>query len=569
VSLELPPSSSLGRPRGRPRGGTRLGLILLAAALGLVGLSVAVAFASSILRRPSLRLLEPSLGEPGGEVLLEGRNFGSSRGDSRIDVDGIVPTASSYLSWSDSRIRLRLPASFDSGLLRVVTRHGRSNPKLFMNRERLPVLASGGRPGGSPYIASISPDEGPIGSLVTLAGQGFGEGRGSSRAFFAWMADGAGNSPPGDQSLPTSVSPPESDLGYELWSDKELRIRVPDGAISGSVYVVSDKGRSNAVFLHVSEPAGTKSYSARTSYTISQTVSVSKVRTSGAAELYLWTPLPVQSASQRLIRILGQDPPPVVEDYRGTTLFRLAELATGRDRAVIQTFLVQTFAVEAKIDPDRGAPKPANPPALIAAYSGPDELVPSSAPLVQDLARKICRGEKGSWRAARLVWDWLGKNLVWTSRHEHPRALEALAEGHADSWSYAIIASALFRAAGLPCLPVAGYLVDPSRKAARHYWVEVYVYGLGWVPMDPILGSGASPEGIRAPWLDRTRYFGGIDARHLAFSRGFSALAPLSSEGRRVSKERRWSFQSFYEEASGALDAYSSFWGDIEVTGMY
>jgi hypothetical protein len=111
--------------------------------------------------------------------------------------------------------------------------------------------------------------------------------------------------------------------------------------------------------------------------------------------------------------------------------------------------------------------------------------------------------------------------------------------------------------------------VDPSRKTVRHYWVEVYIYGLGWAPLDPVLGSGASPGGMRAPWDDRSRYFGGIDARHIAFSRGFSALAPMSPEGRRASKDRRWSFQSFYEEASGALDAYSSYWGDIEVTGMY
>jgi len=116
---------------------------------------------------------------------------------------------------------------------------------------------------------------------------------------------------------------------------------------------------------------------------------------------------------------------------------------------------------------------------------------------------------------------------------------------------------------------VAGYLVDPSRRAVRHYWAEVYLYGIGWVPLDPILGSGASPGGMRAPWEDRSRYFGGLDNRHIAFSRGLSVLAPLSASGKRVPKDRRWSFQSFYEESSGALDGYSSYWGDVEVTGMY
>jgi hypothetical protein len=449
-----------------------------------------------------------------------------------------------------------------------VTKKGRSNPKLFMNRERLPILASGPQPGGLPYIASISPDEGPIGSLFVLAGEGFGEGKGSSKVFFAWTADGGG-SPPGDQSQPASVSPPDSDLGCELWSDKELRLRVPDGAISGSVYIVSEKGRSNAVFLRVSGSAGAKRYFARTSFAVSQTVSVSRIKASGPAELYLWAPLPVQSASQRLVKILGQEPEPMVGDYRGTALFRLADLATGKDRAVNQSFLVQVFAVETAVDPLRETPRPQNPPALMTAYTASDDLVPVSAPAVQELAKKILRGEKGDWRAARLVWDWLTANLAWTERRARERVLDALNDKIADSYSYAIIACALLRAAGLPSLPVAGYLVDPSRKTVRHYWVEVYIYGLGWAPLDPVLGSGASPGGMRAPWDDRSRYFGGIDARHIAFSRGFSALAPMSPEGRRASKDRRWSFQSFYEEASGALDAYSSYWGDIEVTGMY
>jgi transglutaminase-like putative cysteine protease len=438
-----------------------------------------------------------------------------------------------------------------------------------MNRERLPVLASGERPGGSPYIASISPEEGPIGSLVVLTGLGFGSGQGASEIHFAWASENEGGKPPGDLSFPTAVSPNVSDFGYEYWSDKELRFRVPDGAISGSVYITSEKGRSNAVFFHVSDPAGSKRYFAKTSYSISQTVSISKVKVSGPSELYLWTPLPVHSASQRLVKVLGQEPEPMVGDYRGTALFRLADLASGRDRTIKQSFLVQDFAVEASIDPDKAVARPPNPPTLMAAYTAPDEIVPAAAPAILELSKKILHGERGSWRAARLVWDWLRQSLRWTNRREPVRVLDVLVDKSADSYSYAIIACALLRSAGLPSLPIAGYLVGPNRKAVRHYWVEVYLYGLGWVPLDPILGSGASPGGLSAPWEDRSRYFGGIDARHIAFSRGFLTLVPMSPGGRRVSKDRRWSFQSFYEEASGALDAYSSYWGDIEITGMY
>jgi transglutaminase-like putative cysteine protease len=577
VSLELPPASSIpGRQAARQkasqaaRKGPRISKAALFAAAGTLVLACAAYAAYSLADRPRLDSLSPSIGEPGGEVLLVGRNFGAARRDSWIDVDGIVPTASSYLEWSDGSIRLRLPPSFDSGLLHVVTGRGRSNPRLFMNQARLPLPASGERQGGGPFIASISPDSGAVGSLVTLAGEGFGASREDSELVFSWASYNEGGKPAGDLALPISVSPSESERGYELWSDKEIRARVPDGAISGSVYIASAKGRSNAAFFHVAPAPGTKRYFARTSYSISQSVSLTRIKASGPSELYLWTPLPSDSSSQRLERILERQPEPIVPDYRGTALFRLADLVTGKDRDVKQSFLVQVFAVEAKVDPDQAQARPQDPPAFMAACSGPDQLVPSAAPAVQDLAAKILRGEgRGSWRAARLVWDWLCKNLAWTGRHEHERVLDALVDKSADSYSYAILSCALLRAAGLASIPVAGYLVDSNRRALRHYWVEVFVYGMGWVPLDPILGSGASPGGLAAPWEDRSRYFGGLDARHIAFSRGFTELAPMGPGSKRVSKDRRWSFQSFYEESSGALDAYSSYWGDIEVTGMY
>jgi transglutaminase-like putative cysteine protease len=520
--------------------------------------------------RPYLESLEPGIGNAGCEVLLRGRNFGAARGEGRVELDGASPVSGAYLSWTASEIRLRLPASFDSGLVRVVTRFGESDPELFTSGSALPsfVPREQSAPAG-PRIASISPEEGTIGSLIVVTGIGFGESRGEAELRFSRAAGAEDPSLAGQDSPTPTIAPSESEGDYELWSDTEIRARVPDGAVSGSVYVLSDKARSNAAFIRVFEAAGTKRYTSRSRYTLAQRVDVTRIRASGPAELYLWTPLPADSSSQRLVSVLEREPEPMVSEYRGTSLFRLSELSTGKDRSIRQSFLVDRFAVEVSIDPAQGPIRPQDPPSLVAAYSSPDPLVPSSSPAIKDLAWRILRGERGSWRAARLVWDWLGANLSWTEGPARERALDALADKRADSYSYAIIAAALLRAAGLPTLPVAGYLVDPSLKAVRHYWVEVYLYGLGWVPLDPILGAGVSPGGIRAPWEERSRYFGGIDDRHIAFSRGLSVLAPIGPDGKRASKERRWSFQSFYEESRGALKSYSSYWPDVEVTGAY
>ncbi len=571
MSVDLPPSSSLrgGRraPPSRPRGfrGALRGLV--AAALVLLALGSGGAYLYSRLSRPRIDRIDPGIGEPGQVVRIEGRNFGAERGEARVEVDGVSPTASSYLSWSDGAVSLRLPASVDSGLVRVVTRHGPSNAKLFMNRARLPVRAEGARAGRSgPFIASISPDAGPVGSLLVIDGLDFGANRGNAAVAFTWTADQYA-SPQGNQSAPTAVANPESDLGYESWSDKEIKVRVPDGAASGAVTIVRDKAKSNSAFFRVAEAPGTKRYYDRRTYALSQSISVSKVKASGPNELYFLTPKPAETAYQRVV-VLSQEPLPLVPDYRGTAIFRFKDVAAGAELSLKQTYLVQVYAVDCAVNPDRIPPKPQDPPALMARYLEADDRVPSASPEIAGLARRIVGGERNPWRAARLVWDWLGKNLAWTGSHEHARPLEALADKSADSYSYALVACALLRAAGLPAIPVAGYLVAPNRAAARHYWVELYVYGLGWAPLDPILGSGATLA-VECPWEDRQRYFGSVDNRHIAFSRGSLVLAPMSPSGRRVAKDRRWSLQSFYEEAAGALESYSSFWGDVEVTGTY
>jgi transglutaminase-like putative cysteine protease len=438
-----------------------------------------------------------------------------------------------------------------------------------MNRARLPVRAQGERAGRSgPFIASIAPETGPVGSLVVIAGLDFGANREDGSVRFAWSPEG-GTGPRDDQSDPANVSPAEPELGYELWSDKEIRVRVPDGASSGALSVSGPAGSSNGVFFRVAAAPGIKRFKDRRSYSLSQGVSITKVKASGPNELYLWAPRPAESASQRVSKVLGQEPPPLVPDYRGTALFRFKDLASSRDLAMTQSYLVQVWAVETQVEADRVQARPEGAPPAMGAWLAADERVPASAPEVVAAAKRAAGGERNPWRATRQVWDWMTRNIAWTSSHEHARPQDALADKSADSWSYALLSCAILRAAGVPALPVAGYLVDPSRKAVRHYWVEVYLYGLGWVPLDPILGTGASPGGVQVAWEDRSRYLGSMDNRHLAFSRGTSLLAPMAPGGRRAAKDRRWSFQSFYEEASGGLEAYSSFWGDVEVTGMY
>ncbi len=561
--MSKPSPAGLDRKRG-----ARLATLVLAAVLA-AGAGVALKLLLAERSRPVIVALDPSIGEPGGVVRVVGRNFGQERGESRVEIAGVAPTASSYLSWNDRLIELRVPVTVSSGLVYVQTRSGRSRPRLFMNRDRLPLRPQGVLASKSgPAIEGLSAAQGTVGSLLTISGLNFGANRGEGRVEFAWTGD-SGFSNPGPEQASAFARAEELSLAYESWTDKEIRVRVPDGAASGGVRVVTEKGASDAVFFRVEGGPGTKVFHDRRTYAVSYFVSLTKVKSSGENELYLWIPRPAESANQRGVRMLSQSHVPMVPDYRGVAIYRLRDLRTDVPVTVSQGYIAQVYAVSTDIRADAVRPPPEPAPALYARYTAPDGRVPSGDPNLAAAARKAIGRERNPHRIAEALYSMLLKEVKYTADHVHESPLDAWKDKTADSYSMALLYCALLRAGGVPALPVSGFLIGNDKRVFRHFWTEYYLYGLGWVPVDPVLGSGAQIPGFEVPIEDRGKYFGNLDNRRLAISRGVIELAPMTPGGRTAVKERQFALQDLYEEASGKLEAYSSFWSDLEVTGVY
>lgn len=561
--MSKPPPIAPGLKRG-----ARLA-VLASAALLASGAGIGLHLWLRERARPVISALDPSIGEPGGIVRVVGRNFGAERGESRVEIAGVSPTASSYLSWSDSLVELRVPVTVSSGLVYVRTKSGRSRPRLFMNRERLPLRPQGVLASKSgPAIEGLSASQGVVGSLLSISGLNFGANRGEGRVEFAWAGD-SGFSNPGPEEVSAFVPAEELSLAYESWTDKEIRVRVPDGAATGGVRVVTEKGASDAVFFRVDGGPGTKFLHDRRTYAVSYFVSLTKVKASGENELYLWIPRPAESAGQRGVRVLSQSHVPMVPDYRGVAIHRLRDLRSDVPVTVSQSYIAQVYAVNTEIRADAVRQPPDPAPALYARFTVPDSRVPSGDPTLAGAAKKAIGRERNPHRIAETLYSMLLREVRYTADHVHESPLDAWKDKTADSYSMAVLYCALLRAAGVPSVPVSGFLIGNDRTAVRHFWTEYYLYGLGWVPVDPVLGSGAVIPGFAAPLEDRTKYFGNLDNRRLAISRGVVELSPMTPGGRTAVKERQFALQDLYEEASGKLEAYSSFWSDLEVTGMY
>jgi transglutaminase-like putative cysteine protease len=545
--------------------------VVLYVVLALVVIAAAIALPIVRARagRPLVMSIEPSIGEPGSLLLITGKHFGSERGEGRVEFDRAAPTTSSYLSWSDEKIELRIPLYAESNLVHVVTERGRSNAKMFMSRALLPSAPVGSslRTLG-PSIESLSSDSGVIGALVTIKGLNFGANRGDSSVLFTWMGE-SGIQVQNDESGRGYVSPQDSSGEYESWSDKEIRVRIPDGAITGGIAVKTTKGSSPVRYFQVLNAPGTKIYGGRRTYALSSFVTISRVQQTGPNSLYVWMPFPAETPSQRGVKALGRSTEPLLPDYHGLSAYRLVDLVADKLTTVEQDHLVQVYGVQTDVKVDKIQAPPAPAPRLYTTMVQADTLVPSDDPAIVALAKKAAGREKNHYKIAQASLVTLASSVSYDAGSVSDSAAKALSGGKVDAWDMAIIYAAMLRASGIPALPVAGVLVDDSRRAWRHVWAEFYIYGFGWIPVDPVLATGGDIGQFKPAFDDRSRYFGNLDDRHIAFSRGLTIVDRISPDGRTVAASRRYSFQNIFEEATGAIAAYTSFWSDVEITGVY
>jgi transglutaminase-like putative cysteine protease len=515
---------------------------------------------------PAISSIEPRIGRMGEVITIYGENFGAAREESYVTIAGTSPTGSSYVLWEDDRISLKVPEFGDAGLVYVHKGNRKSNPALFSNRAVMPEPVRGADPGITPLISSVEPSSAPIGSLITILGSNFGSSRERSAVAFAWEAESS-PSAPAEVQPSVNIETPDPYLDYEFWSEREIRVRVPDGAVSGNLEVRTPRGNSRPVFFGISGKPGTKVVKDKRSYTLSYTVDIHVEEALPPNSLYLWLPMPSPSASQRNMRLLSRSAEPFVENYRGTSLYQFIDLASGSRRNVSQSLVIDVYAVETSVKPQGLKAGGISP--MTALYTQPSPLVPSDARPIRDMAQAIVGGERNPYAKARMIYDWLLSRGGIQEAALGGGAPEALEEKKADSYRASLLYCALARAAGVPAIPVSGVLVDRLRKTNRHYWAEFWIEDFGWVPLDPALGAGAAPGNFNLRPDHLSYYFGSLDNQHIAFSRGEVQLSRMDPRGRTALRLRDYSLQNLWEEAAGRLESYSSLWSEVTVTGVY
>ena len=532
----------------------------------LVLLLAAVLINSRLAGRPPIvEKIDPQIGEPGEVMVISGKFFGERNEKSEVRIAGVPIHSSDYLEWSDARIRFELPEEVRSGIIYVVTGSGRSAVSVFASRNQIPSVATGRAKRGDPFISSVDPIAGHVGTLLNVRGVNFGEQRGESEVFFSWISEGA--------SAISLIPALDRNLDFEKWGDQEIHVRIPDGAVSGNMFIVAEKGKSNSVFLEI-EGGGRKRYHQKRTYSVQFSLIVENVNAQRGNGLYLWIPKIIEAPEQKNIQLVTQDPEPLFADISDSKLFFLEELETGKSYNITHNMIFDRYAIESKITASLASSGYTKSQSIFTKYTATDYVVPSDHWRVKQVAQYIVGRSRNPYWKALLIYNYIRARLSPSavddaSMYTKEKVVQAIDTRIGNSYAYAVLYCAVCRAVGIPSRPVAGYIIDGNRRPRNHYWAEVYFAGIGWMPVDPHLGDGSKLVSLPAN-IDRGKYyFGNLDNSHIVISKGVSVLQQMSLAGKSVRRNGRADFQTIHEEVVGNLTSYSISWMGMELLGIY
>jgi hypothetical protein len=547
------------------------GICLHSPLSGVCILALFLLLAGCRVQAPVIDSIYPQIGVMGEPVTIRGSFFGSERNESYVTIAGTPPTSKSYLNWNDNEITVRVPEFGEAGLVYVYVKNRKSNGVLFANQATLPSQVWGVGAGAGPRIVSITPTSGIIGAPITISGTGFGSSRGNGGVFFSWIAEAQGSAPL-ETRLRESTEVSEAEFGYELWTDREIRVRVPDGSVSGNMEVRNERGVSPPLFFDLSGRPGTKTFSNKRSYTINYSVNVKVGEATTPNTLYLWIPRPAASAAQRNTELLLSSAEPFMEKYRGVSLYKMDNLAAGREIPIKLAWKVDVYSIATSIQPHSVRQESESP--MIEAFTQSTPQFPADDSRIKNQVAAIVGRERNPYLRAQRIYEWMTDGtLNWVNQAEGD-IFSVLETKQTDSYLAAHLYCTLLRSAEIPCQPVAGILISRTRQTTNHYWAEFWIDGFGWVPVDPAMGASVLQNGaVPSPFIINENkasfYFGNLDSQRIAFSRGFTHFSPMDPRGRTVTRNRSYSLQNLWEEVIGGIESYSSLWGDITITGIY
>lgn len=233
--------------------------------------------------------------------------------------------------------------------------------------------------------------------------------------------------------------------------------------------------------------------------------------------------LPADTPRQKLrwVEPVGLPFTEEVVDGQRIAVFKLKDLHTHQAGLLGWRAEVEVYSIKYQATPERVEPVASLPPEL-APYLVDDDDLTMDSEIVQRAAREAVGSETNWLRKVLAIRNYVYDRLSYRVKSRIDSPDETLRRGTGSCGEYVGVLLALLRLNGIPCR-TAGRYKCPQQADQRgtplfpqfnHVWVEFYLPGYGWLPME------SNTDDIKSLWVKPTRFFMGLAWYHMELGKG-------------------------------------------------
>ena len=180
-----------------------------------------------------------------------------------------------------------------------------------------------------------------------------------------------------------------------------------------------------------------------------------------------------------------------------TAHYAFEDILQGEGRNIEMITEVTTYDVRYFVFPDKVGTVNDVPADIRSLYLQDNEKYQIDHPLIKETVKKVIGYEKNAYQIARKLFNYLIDNMYYEMAGGWNTAPTVLERGNGSCSEYSFVYISMCRAAGLPARYVGAVVIRGDNTCMDdvfHRWVEVYLPGYGWIPVDPSGGDQDWPH---------------------------------------------------------------------------
>ena len=250
--------------------------------------------------------------------------------------------------------------------------------------------------------------------------------------------------------------------------------------------------------------------------------------------------LPSETDRQKVktVDFIGREFTEEIQNGQRVAVFKFDTLKPGERHIFGWKAVLEVWSIKYRLTPRDVENLPELPPDFESRYLVDNDDLAMDTEIIRRAATEAIGRETNFLRKIFSIRNYVYDKLSYGIKPHIDTPDVALERGVGSCGEYLGILLALGRLNGIACRTVGRYKCPPHADKFNlplepdfnHVWMEFYVPGLGWLPME------SNPDDIVEGGPYPTRFFMGLAWYHMELGKGIS-FENLRSQGKKVSKE--------------------------------